>query len=80
MNASWDENVKNKLIPKDPIVPHIYRLPKIHKEGVPLRPIVNMIGPPTYKLARLLASKLEILVGQIDLFDLLFILPNMLSH
>jgi hypothetical protein len=48
MNASWYDNEKNKLIPKDPIVPHIYGFPKIHKEGIPLRPIVNMNGSPMY--------------------------------
>ena len=32
--------------------PQIYGLPKIHKEGIPLRPIVSAIGSPTHRLAR----------------------------
>ena len=32
--------------------PRIYGLPKIHKPGVPLRPVVSCIGSLTYQLAR----------------------------
>ena len=62
--SSLDENTKKKLIPKDTMVPRIYGLPKIHKEGAPIRPIVNTIGSPTYYLAKFLAKKLRALVGQ----------------
>ncbi|CAF4078830.1 unnamed protein product, partial [Rotaria sp. Silwood2] len=37
----------------------IYGLPKIHKIGVPLRPIVSASGTFNYNLAKLLASKLD---------------------
>ena len=37
----------------------IYGLPKIHKVGKPLRPIVSSIGTFNYKLAKLLANKLD---------------------
>lgn len=37
--------------------------PKIHKEGIPLRPIVNTIGSPIYDLAKFLAKKLCPLAG-----------------
>ena len=50
------------------MVPRIYSLPKIHKDGVPLRPIVNTIGSPTYKLARFLANLLKPLVGKTNSF------------
>ncbi len=50
-----------KLNPKSNICPRIYGLPKIHKEGIPLRPIVDFMGSPTYEWARHLAS---ILTGQ----------------
>ena len=33
--SSWDEVVKKKIIPRNTIVPRIYGLPKIHKEGDP---------------------------------------------
>jgi len=34
--------------------------PKIHKEGVPLRPIVSNIGVPTYKLSRHCATNRKV--------------------
>ncbi|CAF1562230.1 unnamed protein product [Adineta ricciae] len=39
----------------------IYGLPKIHKLGAPLRPIVSASGTFNYKLAKLLANKLDYL-------------------
>jgi hypothetical protein len=39
----------------------IYGLPKIHKTGVPLRPIVSASGTFNYHLAKLLANKLDYL-------------------
>lgn len=47
-NSSLDPSIKKKLIPNNAIIPRIYGVPKIHKSGVPLRPIVNSIGSPTY--------------------------------
>ena len=44
-------------------MPRIYGSPKIHKEGIPLRPIVNTIGSPTYHLAKFLAKRLRPLSG-----------------
>ncbi|KAL0269178.1 UNVERIFIED_CONTAM: hypothetical protein PYX00_006990 [Menopon gallinae] len=44
--------------------PRIYGLPKIHKTGVPLRPIVSAINSPTHNLAKFLAKKLTPLTGQ----------------
>ena len=55
--SSLDEEIKKKLIVSDPLVPRIYGLPKIHKPGVPLQPIVDTIGSPTYRLAKFLAEK-----------------------
>nr|CAH8822876.1 unnamed protein product [Trichobilharzia regenti] len=37
----------------------MYGVPKIHKEQVPLRPILSMINSPQHKVARWLAEKLE---------------------
>jgi hypothetical protein len=37
----------------------LYGLPKIHKEGVPLRSTVSNIGTPTYQLSRYLAGLLS---------------------
>ena len=44
--------------------PQIYGLPKIHKEGIPLCPIVAATGSPTHPLARELAKILTPLAGR----------------
>jgi len=61
--SNLDEGIKKKLIPKKHIIPRIYGLPKIHKNGIPLRPIANTIGSPTYQLVKFLAKTLKPLVG-----------------
>ena len=38
-------------------------LPKVHKPGTPLRPIVCTINSPTYEVAKLLSKILAPLVG-----------------
>ena len=43
--------------------PQIYGLPKVHKENIPLRPIVSAFGLPTYRLAKELARILTPLAG-----------------
>jgi hypothetical protein len=67
-NSSLDERTKKRLLPNSEITPRIYGLPKIHKEGIPLRPIVNTIGSPTYELAKYIAKILGPLVGHTDSF------------
>ncbi|KAJ8970845.1 hypothetical protein NQ317_019117 [Molorchus minor] len=42
--------LKNRLHVSNPIVPRLYGLPKIHKPGKSVRPIVSAIGSPTYLL------------------------------
>ena len=32
-------------------IPRLYGLPKVHKSGIPLRPIVSFINSPTYQLS-----------------------------
>ena len=39
--------------------PCLYGLPKIHKPGIPLRPIVSFLSSPTYGLSKFLASLLK---------------------
>ena len=45
-------------------VPLLYGLPKVHKEGIPLRPIVSFVNSPTYALSKHLASILAPLIGK----------------
>ena len=47
LNSNLDDGLKKCLVPTREITPRIYGLPKIHKEGVPLQPIINTIGSPT---------------------------------
>ena len=63
-----DEEIKKKLIIFYPLVPRIYGIPNIHKPDIPLRPIVDTIGSPTYRLAKFLAEKLKPLVGNTSSF------------
>lgn len=42
---------KSRLYPMNPQTPLLYGLPKIHKEGTPIRPVVSYSNSPAYKLA-----------------------------
>jgi len=46
--SSLTEETRRQLRPAGSRPPRMYGLPKIHKEGIPLRPIVSNIGTPTY--------------------------------
>ena len=46
------------------IIPRMYCTPKIHKQGNPLRPIVDYTGSIGYKVSRYLADILGPLVGK----------------
>ena len=56
----------SKLYPSACCVPQFYGLPKVHKEGAPLRPIVSSINSVTYESARYLADILNVLIGKSD--------------
>ena len=47
----------------NPTTPRFYGTPKVHKNGNPLRPIVDYTGSVTYKVARELADLLKPLMG-----------------
>ena len=55
---------KKKLYPTGAGIPKYYGLPKIHKTGVPLRPIVSSRGSVAYGTATELARILEPLAGR----------------
>jgi hypothetical protein len=46
-----------KLKVSNPILPRIYGLPKIHKEGKKMRPIVSGINAPTYLISKWLIKE-----------------------
>jgi sugar (pentulose or hexulose) kinase len=49
-------NDKWKCINMNPSAPHICGTIKLHKQGKPIRPIVNWIDNPAYKLAQDLST------------------------
>ena len=61
------DSLYNKLRSSDGLPPRFYGLPKIHKPGYPLRPIVSFIDSPTYMLSKHLAQILRPLMNNTDL-------------
>ena len=53
-----------RLYPTGAVSPKYYGLPKIHKAGVPLRPIISSRGSATYETAKELAKIIKPLVGR----------------
>ncbi|XP_060531998.1 uncharacterized protein LOC132705430 [Cylas formicarius] len=68
LDSSINEDTKKKLIPREKSsrCPKFYGLPKIHKDGVPLRPIVSAFNSPLCKLEKHLASALQPIVEKAD--------------
>jgi len=62
--STLTEETRRQLCPAGSRPPRMYGLPKIHKEGIPLRPIVSNIGAPTYQLAKHLSGLLRQLTGK----------------
>ncbi|KAK3107779.1 hypothetical protein FSP39_022084 [Pinctada imbricata] len=58
-NNEIDEDVFEYLCPENPRPGQFYLLPKIHKEGIPGRPIVSAIGHPTEKISQFLDYHLK---------------------
>lgn len=50
---------KWKLSVSNPILPRLYGLPKIHKPGNKMRPIVSNVSSPTYKISKWLIERLN---------------------
>ena len=46
-----------------PKLPYFYGLPKTHKDGIPLRPIISSVGSFTYKMSKWLAGILSPFLG-----------------
>ena len=47
-----------------PQPPKLYGLPKLHKPGFPMRPIVSFCGSPTYQLSKYLTTILQTLTNK----------------
>ena len=61
---SFEEDIKNRLVASKKVTPPSYGVPKIHKRGIPLRPIFDTIGSSTYPLAMHLEKLIACLVGK----------------
>ncbi|CAH8579694.1 unnamed protein product [Dicrocoelium dendriticum] len=48
-----------KLRPSGGHLPRLYGLPKVHKEGAPMRPILDMVSSPQHLIAQWMVEKLE---------------------
>ena len=59
-----DENTYKRLYPAGAGPPTYYGLPKVHKPGMPLRPIISSIGSVTHATAKELSRILKPLVGR----------------
>ena len=51
--------ISDSIRPVGSIRPRLYGLPKIHKDGVPLRPILPMVGYALQKVANWLSTVLQ---------------------
>nr|VZH92687.1 unnamed protein product [Spirometra erinaceieuropaei] len=58
-----DKSVRLAIKPVDAAAPRFYGLPKVHKAGVPLRPIVSLRGAPTFNLAKWMFRNLRSLTS-----------------
>jgi hypothetical protein len=59
MKGIIDASTFERLHPTGTTIPRLYGLPKVHKPGVPLRPILDMFNSPYHSLAKWLVSLLE---------------------
>ncbi|XP_054708420.1 latrophilin Cirl-like [Uloborus diversus] len=68
MKSTLPEKTKETISSSEALIPRLYGLPKIHKEELPLRPIVSAINSPTHLLSKHLASLLKPHVGATESF------------
>ena len=64
--GKFPDAVYYKLRSTDAVCSRIYGLPKIHKDGIPLRPIVSFVNSPTYNLSKYLCRILSPLLESSD--------------
>ena len=67
-NKEITRDLRQKLEPSHSNAPFLYGLPKVHKADIPMRPIVNTRGSPTYNLAQHLTGIITPLTGKTSSF------------
>ena len=63
-DSKLDEGTYRTMYPTGCVLPKFYGLPKIHKTGTPLRPVVSSRGSVTYGVAKVLSKVIQPLVGK----------------
>ncbi|XP_055854557.1 uncharacterized protein LOC129918193 [Episyrphus balteatus] len=63
-NEYIDRFQKNKLHCSASIAPRLYGLPKIHKPGLPLRPISSSMNVPCYSLSKYIGTVIRNIVSE----------------
>ena len=63
-DTNMDQGMYKAIYPTGCVLSKFYGLPKIHKAGNPLRPIVSRRGSVTYGVANILSKVLKPLVGK----------------
>ena len=63
-DRNLDEGKYKAMYPTGCVLPKFYGLPKIHKTGNPLRPIVSSRGSATYGVAKVISKVIKPLVGK----------------
>lgn len=58
----FSDRVSRNLIVSNPVLPKLYALPKTHKPGKKMRPIVSNINAPSYKLAKWLVRQMKTVI------------------
>ena len=56
-----DDKQKSRLKVSNPVLPRLYALPKVHKPGNKMRPIVNKVNSPAYGVAKWLVKQFNLL-------------------
>lgn len=56
-------NKKYNLIPSNPMMPRLYGLPKIHKPGVPIRPVVSFCNTPVCFISKFILNIIKSLTN-----------------
>ena len=63
-NGHLDEKLGKQLKPIGSQPAKLYGLPKVHKDGVPMRPILSMVQTAQYDIAKFLDFKLKPLISE----------------
>ena len=63
-DSSLYEGTYKAIYPTGCVPPKFYGLPKIHKTGNPLSPIVSSRDSVTYRVSKVLSKVLKLLVGK----------------